>query len=86
VSARYDRRPGRVVISLSSGIDVMFAPQAAEGLGKASPAELEKIEISPSGFGIRFRSWMWICICRRCSKGFWDRGSGWPEPVPSQGR
>jgi Protein of unknown function (DUF2442) len=54
VAARFDRRLGRVVLSLSSGIDVMFAPQAAEGLEKASPAELGKIEISPSGFGIHF--------------------------------
>ncbi len=54
VNARYDRRLGRVVIALSSGIDVMFRPQAAEGLEKASPAELDKIEISPSGFGIHF--------------------------------
>lgn len=54
VGARYDRRLGRVVIALSSGIDVMFRPQAAEGLEKASLAELDKIEISPSGFGIHF--------------------------------
>jgi Protein of unknown function (DUF2442) len=54
VAARFDRRLGRVVLSLSSGIDVMFAPAAAEGLEKATPAELEMIEISPSGFGIHF--------------------------------
>lgn len=54
VSARYDRRLGRVVIALSTKVDVMFAPRDAEGLEKATPAELEKIEISPSGFGIHF--------------------------------
>jgi hypothetical protein len=32
----------------------MFAPEAAEGLEKATPAQLEPIEISPSGFGIHF--------------------------------
>jgi hypothetical protein len=54
VAARYDRRLGRVVLSLSSKVDLMFAPGDAEGLEKASPAELEKIEISPSGLGIHF--------------------------------
>jgi hypothetical protein len=54
VAAHYDRRLGRVVIRLSSKVEVMFAPQDAEGLEKASPAELKKIEISPSGFGIHF--------------------------------
>jgi hypothetical protein len=54
VAARYDRRLGRVVIALSSKVDVMFSPRDAEGLEKATPAELETIEISPSGFGIHF--------------------------------
>ncbi len=54
VAAHYDRRLGRVVIQLSSKVDVMFAPRDAEGLEKATPAELEAIEISPSGFGIHF--------------------------------
>jgi hypothetical protein len=54
LSARYDRRSGRVVIGLSSGLEVGFLPESAEGLGKASAAELGKIEISPSGCGIHF--------------------------------
>jgi hypothetical protein len=54
VNAWYDRRLGRVVIHLNSKLDVMFAPQDAEGLENASPAQLEPIEISPSGFGIHF--------------------------------
>jgi len=54
VSVRYDRRLGRVVLSLSSKLDVMFAPEDIEGLEKATPADLEAIEISPSGFGIHF--------------------------------
>jgi hypothetical protein len=54
MAARYDRRLGRVVISLSSKVDVMFSPRDAESLEKATPAELETIEISPSGLGIHF--------------------------------
>ena len=54
VSAHYDRHLGRVVIRISSGLDVAFSPEDAEGLAGAGPAQLEPIEISPSGFGIHF--------------------------------
>ncbi len=54
VSARYDRRSGRIVIGLNSGLEIGLLPKDAEGLDKASPAELEKIEISPLGYGIHF--------------------------------
>src|SRR5271155_922878 len=54
VAARYDRRLGRVVIRLSSGLDVAFSPRDAQGLEKAAAAQLREIEISPSGFGIYF--------------------------------
>jgi hypothetical protein len=54
VSARYDRRNGRIVIQLSSKLDVSFSPHDAQGLEKARPSQLEEIEISPSGFGIHF--------------------------------
>jgi hypothetical protein len=54
VSAHYDRKSRRVVINLSSKLDVSFSPHNAQGLGNAKPSQLEEIEISPSGFGIRF--------------------------------
>jgi hypothetical protein len=54
VGARYDRRIGRAVIRLSSGLEVAFAPHDAQGLENARPARLDEIEISPSGFGIHF--------------------------------
>ena len=54
VSAHYDRKNGRVVISLSSKLDVSFSPRDAEGLENAKPPQLEDVEISPSGFGIHF--------------------------------
>jgi hypothetical protein len=53
VSARYDRRTGRIVIHLSSRI-VSFAPEDAQGLENAQPSQLNEIEISPSGFGLHF--------------------------------
>jgi len=54
VSARYDRRTGRIVIVLSSRLIVAFSPQDAEGLEGAGAEELNPIEISPTGFGIHF--------------------------------
>ena len=54
VAARYDSKSGRIVISLSSRVDVSFSPRDAQGLGQAKPSQLEEIEITPSGFGIHF--------------------------------
>jgi|SRR5579863_5403357 len=54
ISARYDRRSGRIVVDLSSRVTLAFSPEDAEGLENARPAQLEEIEISPSGFGIYF--------------------------------
>lgn len=54
VAAHYDRRNDRVVVSLSSGIDISFSPRNAQGLDKAKAVELNEIEISPSGLGLHF--------------------------------
>ncbi len=54
VSARYDRKNRRIEIQLSSNLHVSFSPRDAQGLGKATPSQLQEIEISPSGFGIHF--------------------------------
>lgn len=54
MAVRYDRRIGRIVIDLSSGIQVAFRPHDAQGLEHAKPEELSEIEISPSGLGIHF--------------------------------
>jgi Protein of unknown function (DUF3532). len=42
------------VIHLSSKLIVSFSPGDVEGLKDARPLQLNKIEISPSGFGIHF--------------------------------
>jgi hypothetical protein len=54
LAAYYDRSSGRIVIRLSSRLDVSFSPRDAQGLEHARPSQLEPIEISPSGFGIHF--------------------------------
>ena len=53
-SARYDRRTGRIVIQLSSGLEVAFRPHDAPGLENAKPDRLGKIQITASGLGIHF--------------------------------
>lgn len=52
--AHFDTQRGRVVIVLSSGLEVSFEPRLAEGLGQAAPQALSEIEISPSGLGLHF--------------------------------
>jgi hypothetical protein len=54
IAAHYDRNNGRIVVQLSSRLDVSFSPHDAQGLENAKPRQLEEIEISPSGFGIHF--------------------------------
>lgn len=54
VAARYDRRRARVVVNLDSGMEVAFPPALAEGLNKASEADLATIEISPTGLGLHW--------------------------------
>jgi hypothetical protein len=53
-AVRYDRRIGRIVINLSSGIEIAFRPHDAQGLEHAITDDLSEVEISPSGLGIHF--------------------------------
>lgn len=54
VTARYDRRIAKVVVSLNTGLDLAFSPHDAQGLERAHPADLVDIQISASGLGIHF--------------------------------
>lgn len=54
IRARYDRRTGKLCIDLNTGLSLSFNPRDAQGLEQATPEQLEKIEISPSGFGLYF--------------------------------
>ena len=54
VAVRFDRRTARLVISLSSGVDISFSPKQAQGLEAATPADLANAQISPSGLGVHF--------------------------------
>jgi hypothetical protein len=54
ISARYDRRKSRIIIELSTGIQLAFPVELAEGLAGASPESLGEIEISPAGLGLHW--------------------------------
>lgn len=54
VRARYDRRAGRIRVSLDNGLELAFPPRLAEGLGSATPTELDEVQISPSGLGLHW--------------------------------
>lgn len=54
VSARYDRRIGRVLVNLSTGLDISFSPRSAQELETATWEQLQEIEITPTGFGLHF--------------------------------
>jgi len=54
LGVHYDRKNDRIVIRLSSKVDLVFSPRDAQGLENAKPSDLNGVEISPSGFGIHF--------------------------------
>ena len=54
VAAHYDRKSRHIVIHLSSRLILSFSPRDAQGLERAIPSQLDRIEITPSGFGIHF--------------------------------
>lgn len=54
LGADYDHASRRIVIHLSSRLDLSFSPCDVQGLERAKPSQLEQIEITPSGFGIHF--------------------------------
>lgn len=54
VAARYDAGRGRVVITLSTGIEIGLAPRDVEGLAGASAEDLRVVEVEEMGLGIHF--------------------------------
>ena len=54
VAARYDRRVSRIMVALSSGLELAFSPHLMEGLADARPADLAIIEITPTGLGLHW--------------------------------
>jgi len=53
-SAHYDADRNRIVVQLTTGVEIGFAPSDLEGLRQASDEELGLIEVLELGLGIRF--------------------------------
>ena len=54
VGAHYDAGRGRVIVRLSTGVEIGFAPRDAEGLQHATRDDLALIEVDALGLGIHF--------------------------------
>ena len=54
VAARYDRKHGRVVVSLHNGVELAVPVKLVEGLADASPDDLADIEVTPAGLGLHW--------------------------------
>jgi hypothetical protein len=54
VTAHCDRRRNRVIVRLTTGFEIGFAPRDAQGLEKASAEDQTQIEVTELGLGIHF--------------------------------
>ena len=53
-SAHYDAGRNRVIIRLTTGVEIGLVPHDVEGLAHASVADLKTIEVEALGLGIHF--------------------------------
>src|SRR4051794_7345166 len=68
VAARYDGERDRIVVELSTGVEVAFPPHDARGLETAKPENLAEIAIDPPASGCTSGGSTRIFTCRRCWK------------------
>ena len=54
-TARYDRRTGRVHVALTNGCSFAFPARDAQGLARASDAELAQVKVLGLGLGLHWR-------------------------------
>ena len=55
-AVRYDRRTGRMHVELTNGCTFAFPARQAQGLARASDAQLAQVEILGLGFGLHWES------------------------------
>lgn len=56
VSARYDKKNGRVIVDLTNGCTFAFPPRMAQGLETATDDELASVEILGAGYGLHWEA------------------------------
>jgi hypothetical protein len=55
-SARYDRKPGRVIVELTNGCTFSFPPRLAQGLETATEDHLAQVEVLGGGYGLHWEA------------------------------
>lgn len=53
-SAHYDEARDRVVVRLTTGLEIAFAPADAQGLERATPDDLRAVRVEALGLGLHF--------------------------------
>ncbi|MBF0498989.1 MAG: DUF2442 domain-containing protein [Candidatus Riflebacteria bacterium] len=56
VLARYDRKSGRIIVDLRSGVSFLFPATLAQGLSDASPKDLTQVKVLADGFALYWES------------------------------
>ncbi len=56
VKAYYDAGKARLVIELINGVILMLPPKLLQGLKRATPAQLAKVQLTPLGTGLHWES------------------------------
>jgi Protein of unknown function (DUF2442) len=54
ISACYDPVIGKVVVTLTNGCGFSFPPALAQGLERASPSQLARVELLGAGYGLHW--------------------------------
>ncbi len=54
--ARYDRKSGRIIVDLRSGVSFLFPANLAQGLSEALPKDLAQVKILADGFALYWES------------------------------
>jgi hypothetical protein len=55
-NVRYDRRSGRIIVSLTNGCSFAFPARLAQGLERASDNQLGGVEVIGLGFGLHWEN------------------------------
>jgi len=94
-SAHYDAGRNRVIVRLTTGVELGFAPRDVEGLQHASVDDLRVIEVEAFGLGIHFSrarrrplraGAAGRCVGLQAVDGGAARGGGWTHPQRRQDR
>ena len=55
LSARYDKKSGRIIVDLKSGVTFLFPTNIAQGLSDATPKNLAAVEVLADGFALYWK-------------------------------